>query len=62
MMSVSNERVVAVGLLTQRDLDVLGAGFKRAFPVTDDADFGDLLRALERVDAVPERPRPQRDD
>lgn len=62
MMSASNERVVAVGLLTQRDLDVLGTGFKRVFPIADDADFGDLLRALERVDAVPERRRAPEED
>ena len=60
MMSASNDRVVAVGLLTQRDLDVLGTGFKRAFPIGDEGDFADLLRALERVDGVPDR-RPSHD-
>jgi hypothetical protein len=57
MTSAFNDRVVAVGLLTQRDLDVLGTGFKRVFPIGDDGDFGDLLRALERVEATPERAR-----
>ena len=49
------ERVVAVGLLTQRDLDVLGKGFNRLFSV--DADdgldgFADLIARLEKIDAT----------
>jgi hypothetical protein len=44
-----NEQFVAVGLLTQRDLDVLGSGFRRAFPLNDAADFAPLLRRLDEV-------------
>ncbi|GAA3250124.1 hypothetical protein GCM10020258_04770 [Sphingomonas yabuuchiae] len=40
--------IVAVGLLTQRDLDVLGSGFRRSFPVEEDTAFDDLLQALDR--------------
>lgn len=44
------DRIVAVGLLTQRDVDVLGQGFRRAFPVDDLADFQSLLRAIDKAD------------
>ncbi|MGE7206367.1 hypothetical protein ACQKJZ_11880 [Sphingomonas sp. NPDC019816] len=44
--------IVAVGLLTQRDLDVLGVGFRRSFPVHRDTEFDDLLRALDSIEAI----------
>lgn len=44
------ERVVAVGLLTARDLAVLGQGFKRAYPLPEDQSFSDLLVQLDRAD------------
>lgn len=47
------DRIVAVGFLTQRDLNVLGKGFNRLFPVDDDAGFHDLLRHLEEIAPVP---------
>lgn len=50
-----SERIVAVGLLTARDLETLGTGFRRMFPVAPDASFDDLLlaidEAVERKDA-----------
>jgi hypothetical protein len=48
---LTDERIVAVGLLTNRDLDRLGSGFKRCFPVSDDQKFDDLLRAIDEADA-----------
>jgi hypothetical protein len=54
--TLTKDRIVAVGLLTQRDLDVLGAGFHRLFSVTDDDDedhgFADLLAQLDKIDAI----------
>lgn len=44
------ERIVAVGLLTARDLEVLGAGFHRVYPVQETPCFGELLRAIDEVD------------
>ena len=44
-----SEHFVAVGLLTQRDLDVLGSGFRRAFPLTDSADFAPLLKRIDEA-------------
>ena len=53
---MTKDRIVAVGLLTQRDLDVLGAGFHRLFSVADDNDeddgFADLLAKLDKIDAI----------
>jgi hypothetical protein len=44
-----SDRFVAVGLLTRRDLDVLGNGFRRAFPLNDTTDFTSLLIEMDRV-------------
>lgn len=43
-------RIVAVGLLTQGDLDLLGAGFTRAYPVDETPCFSELLRAIDVAD------------
>ena len=47
---MSSERFVAVGLLTRRDLDVLGSGFRRAFPLTATTDFTYLLSQIDEVE------------
>lgn len=44
------ERIVAVGLLTQRDLNVLGPAFDRAWPVEEAPQFDELLEAIDRAD------------
>jgi hypothetical protein len=44
------ERVVAVGLLTQRDLDILGDSFNRLWPVDETPCFEGLLRAIDEAD------------
>ena len=49
---MAQEHIVAVGLLTDRDLERLGSGFKRCFPVSDDRKFEDLLRAIDEADAA----------
>jgi hypothetical protein len=45
-----NDRIVAIGLLTQRDLNLLGPTFDRAWPVEDAPDFNELLRAVDEAD------------
>ncbi len=47
-----SERYVAVGLLTQRDLDVLGSGFRRAFPLDKVDAFTSLLTAIDQADGT----------
>ncbi len=50
---MSDNRIVSVGFLTKRDLEVLGNGFTRHFPVQHDDVFDDLLQQLDRVEASP---------
>jgi hypothetical protein len=50
---MTDDRIVAVGLLTRRDLDVLGTGFLRHFPLAEDDAFADLLAKLDGVEGVP---------
>ncbi len=45
-----SERIIAVGLLTRRDLDVLGPTFDRIWPVEEAPDFNQLLRAIDEAD------------
>lgn len=47
---VDGQDFVAVGLLTQRDLDLLGEGFMRAYPLMPDTNFDDLLTAIDRAE------------
>ena len=41
---------VAVGLLSERDLSVLGQGFKHAYRIDEGHDFHDLLRAIDAAE------------
>lgn len=50
-------RIVAVGLLTQRDLGLLGPTFARAWPVENTPCFGELLRAIDGADREIRRER-----
>ena len=43
-------QVVAVGLLTEHDLAVLGQGFRRAYRLDEHHDFDDLLAAIDAAD------------
>jgi hypothetical protein len=47
-----SEGFVAVDLLTQRDLDVRGSGFRRAFPLQPAADFTSLLATIDKADRL----------
>lgn len=44
------ERIVAIGLLTQRDLNLLGPTFERAWPIEDVPAFCELLHAIDDAD------------
>jgi len=50
------DRIVAVGLLTRRDLDVLGPTFDRIWPVEEAPHFNELLRAIDNADRKLEHP------
>jgi hypothetical protein len=44
------ERIVAVGLLTRRDLSLLGPTFNRIWSVEEAPHFHELLRAIDDAD------------
>ena len=44
------DRIVAVGLLTRRDLDLLGPTFDRVWPVEEAPEFNELLEAIDEAD------------
>jgi hypothetical protein len=46
------ERIVAVGLLTRRDLEVLGPTFDRIWPVEEAPNFTELLNAIDEADRM----------
>jgi len=47
---MENDRIVAVGLLTQTNLRMLGTSLKTVFAVDDGtSDFDELLQALDRL-------------
>ena len=43
-------QIVAIGLLTQHDLNLLGHGFDRAIPVDNTPRFEELLKAIDDAD------------
>ena len=45
-----SRRIVAVGLLTQADLDLLGQTFDRAYPIEKANCFDELLSAIDQAD------------
>ena len=45
-----DDRIVAVGLLTRRDLSLLGPTFDRAWPVDEAPCFSGLLQAIDDAD------------
>lgn len=44
------ERIVAVGLLSQNDLERLGQTFTRVYRIEDEDRFDDLLQAIDRAE------------
>lgn len=47
---MAEHRIVAVGLLTQPELDLLGQSFTRLWPVDEAPHFDDLIKAIDRAD------------
>ena len=56
---MAQERIVAVGLLTQREVELLGHGFSRLWPIDDTPCFQDLLQAIDDADLELSRLEPQ---
>lgn len=49
---MTEEPIVAIGLLTSSDLERLGATFTRLWPVDQTTDFSELLRAIDEAEAL----------
>lgn len=47
---MADQKIIAVGLLTQDDVDRLGSTFQRIWPVQDAPCFSQLLRAIDQAD------------
>ena len=47
---MTEERIVAVGLLTQREIELLGHGFSRLWPVDETPCFTELIKAIDDAD------------
>jgi hypothetical protein len=47
---MDEERIVAIGLLTESDLRRLGDTFTRVWPVDRSTDFSELLRAIDEAE------------
>jgi hypothetical protein len=54
---VPGDRIVAVGLLTQRDVDLLGPTFTRLWPVDETPLFTGLIEAIDDADRDLQRAR-----
>ena len=46
---VANEPFVAVGLLTETNIRMLGPSLRQVFPIPRDDKFDDLLKALDQA-------------
>ena len=55
--ALNNERIVAIGLLTKRDLSLLGPTFDRVWPLEDGSDFEGLIRAIDDAEMAVEETR-----
>ena len=47
---MTGDRIVAVGLLTQANLDLLGPTLTRVWPVEETPCFSGLLQAIDQAD------------
>jgi hypothetical protein len=47
---MASERIVAVGLLTRSDVQLLGPAFDRLWPIEEAPCFSGLLEAIDEAD------------
>jgi hypothetical protein len=48
--TLARDRIVAVALVTQPELELLGPSFRRAYPIDETPCFGELLSAIDDAD------------
>lgn len=49
---MADDPIVALGLLTQQNLDQLGSSLQKLWPVNDAPCFGGILSAIDDADRV----------
>ena len=47
---MESERIVAIALLTETNVRMLGGSLKKVFPLPEDGRFDQLLEALDHMD------------
>ena len=47
---MTDESIVAIGLLTSSDVERLGETFTRLWPVDQSTDFSELLKAIDEAE------------
>ena len=52
---MAKDKIVAVGLLTQQDINLLGHSFTRLWPVDERPCFDALLEAIDEAESEPAR-------
>ena len=61
LVGMADDKPVALALVTQTQIDMLGTSLKVVFSIKDNADgFADLLRALDEADRLGGPPPPGR--
>jgi hypothetical protein len=55
--AVREDRIVAIGLLTGKDLKALGPSFGRLWPIDETPCFSQLLQAIDEADREIRRER-----
>lgn len=46
----ANDQIVAIGLLTQRELEMFGSSLAKVWPLDDAPCFAELLEAIDAAD------------
>ena len=47
---MERDRIVAIGLLTRKDLSLLGPAFDRAWPADEACEFGELIDRIDEAE------------
>jgi hypothetical protein len=56
-LALPADRIVALALVTQPELELLGPSFRRAYPIDETPRFGELLQAIDEADRAVWRQR-----
>ena len=47
---MAHDRIIALGLLTAQDLELLGPTFERLWPIDEAPGFSELVQAIDEAD------------